>query len=248
MALKTAGDLIAFALRAGGIVGVGQTPAAEDSNDGLTMLNMLLSEWQVNRWLVPDLTEAFVVATGAASYTVGAAGAFVLSYGGARPERIDGAFARLISTGADTALFPFISKQGYDRVAAKTAVGPPESYFYDAQQGASGVVYFTPVPPATWELHVQAKASLGQFAGLTAPLSTLPPAYIPALMWNLAANIRPIYGKPDDPSVSARAGALLLAIANGGAQQAQAQQPAPSQRAGVFSRVVPPQPAQAPPQ
>jgi len=54
MALKTAGDLIAFALRAGGIVGVGQTPAAEDSNDGLTMLNMLLSEWQVNRWLVPD--------------------------------------------------------------------------------------------------------------------------------------------------------------------------------------------------
>jgi len=158
MALKTAGDLIAFALRAGGIVGVGQTPAAEDSNDGLTMLNMLLSEWQVNRWLVPDLTEAFVVATGAASYTVGAAGAFVLSYGGARPERIDGAFARLISTGADTALFPFISKQGYDRVAAKTAVGPPESYFYDAQQGASGVVYFTPVPPATWELHVQGVA------------------------------------------------------------------------------------------
>ena len=58
MAFQTAGDLVAFALRAAGVLGVGTTAAPEDANDGLTMLNLLLSEWQLNRWFVMDLVEA----------------------------------------------------------------------------------------------------------------------------------------------------------------------------------------------
>jgi len=237
MALSTAGDLIAFALRAAGVNGIGQSPSATDSNDGLAILNMLLAEWQLNRWLVYDLVEAVAMSTGALSYTVGAAGTFVLAFSGQRPDRIDSVYARLIGTpNVDTYLYPFASREGFNRAAVEP--GAPEAYFYDASAGATGTLYIYPIPPSTYELHVQAKASLGQFAALTTPL-TLPLQYTTALVWNLAKDMRPVFGLPDDPSVSARAQQALLAIGGSGAQLAQAQQVSPSRRSGVFSHVVP---------
>jgi len=241
VAINTAGDLVTFALRASGVSGVGQTPRAEDSQDGLDMLNMLLAEWQLNRWLVFDLVEAVAPGSAVAAYTVGATGAFVLSQAGQRPDRIDSATARLISTGADTALYPFMAREGYDRVATKALPGPPEAYFYDATAGATGTVYFYPVPDATWSLRIKAKASLGQFSALTDPI-TLPLQYKTAMLWNLAQSLRPIYGLADEPSVSAKAAASLMAIGGAGAQMAQAQMPMQSHRAGNYSHVVSAQP------
>ena len=245
MALTTAGDLIAFALRASSITGVGQTAAAEDARDALVLLNMILAEWQLNRWLVLDLVEAVLPSTGAASYTVAPAGSFVLSYNGTqRPERIDSAYARLVATGVDSPLYPFMARETFDRIAAKSSVGPPEAYFYDASAGATGTIYFYPVPDATWSLHIKTKASLGQFGALTTPL-TLPAQYTTALMWSLAKDLRAVYGLPEDAAQSARAQQALISIAGSGAQLAQAQQPRTSQRSGIYSHVVPAQPQEA---
>lgn len=237
MALATAGDLIAFALRAATVTGVGQTPTAEDASDALVVLNALLAEWQINRWLVYDLVDVAATATGAASYQVGAGLTYDFSWPtGQRPDRIDAAFARLISTGIDTPLYPFMAREGYNRIAAKAAVGLPESYFYDS--GATvGTLYFYPVPSSIYSLHAQAKASLGQYSGLTAALA-VPQQYINALIWNLAAALRPLYGLPDEPSTSQRAAMALQSIGGSGAQMAQGTQIKPSRRAGIFSHVV----------
>jgi len=239
--LVTAGDLVSFALRASSVNGVGQTPMAEDSNDGLVMLNTLLAEWQYNRWLVFDLVEATAAGSGAAGYTVGAAGAFVLSFAGERPDRIDAAFARLVASSTDTPLYPFQSREGYDRVASKTATGAPEAYFYDATSGSTGTIYFSPAPTASYSMRIKAKASLGQFADLTSPLNVLPRQYTAALIWNLAEVLRPLYGMPPDPTISAKAQASLLAIGGSQAQMIQAQQPTPSRRSGTFAHIAPPQ-------
>jgi len=242
MALNTVGDLVTFALRVAGVNGIGQTPMAEDAGDSLVILNTILAEWQVNRWLVFDLVEAVATSTAVASYTVGIGGAFTLNFAGQRPDKVDAAFARLISTGVDVPLFPFMSREGYSRMPAKSVAGLPESYFYDPQAGLTGTIYFYPVPSALYELHVQAKASLGQFLHLTDTLA-LPLQYITALVWNLAANMRPLYGLPEDPSVTARAQGSLQSIVNSVTQIAQAVQPQATHRGGIFSTM-----AQAPQQ
>lgn len=237
MALSTVGDLVTFALRVAGVNGIGQTPMAEDANDTLVVLNTILAEWQVNRWLVFDLVEAVATSTAAASYSVGVGGIFNLNFAGQRPDKIDAAFARVISTGIDVPLFPFMSREGYSRMPAKSAAGLPESYFYDPQAGLLGQVYFYPVPSVLYELHVQAKASLGQFAHLTDTLG-LPLQYVTALIWNLAANMRPLYGLAEDPSVTARAQGSLQSIVQSVAQIPQAVQPQASRRGGIFSTMA----------
>jgi hypothetical protein len=63
--MTIANDLIKLALRSSGVNGVGQTPLAEDVNDGLTLLNDMIGQWQLQRTvqvipgtldLFPDLT------------------------------------------------------------------------------------------------------------------------------------------------------------------------------------------------
>jgi hypothetical protein len=233
-----------FALRIASVNGVGQTPAAADENDCLLVLNLLISEWQMNRWLVPNLQSANITSTAAASYAVGPGGTFALSSLGQRPDRIDTAFARLIATGADTYLYPFMAREGFDRVAAKASAGPPEAFFYEPVSATVGTIYFYPVPANTWQLFIKAKADLQLFVALTDNLSPYPAQYVVALLWNLAERIRPLYGMQPRPDISAMAAQSLVAIGGSTAQMIQAQQPAPSARAGVFSHVVAPQAGQ----
>jgi len=249
MALSTAQDLCDFALRIASVNGVGQAPAASDEADTLLVVNMLLTEWQLNRWLVWNIVEASFQSTGAGSYTVGSGGNFPLSFAGGRPDIIDSAYARTTDPSSglpvDTFLYPFMAREGYDRVASKTLGGyPPEAFFYDA--GATvGMIYFYPVPDATWTLRIKAKSDLGQFASLSAPLSTLPQAYITALLWNTAERLRPLYGMQPRPDLSAMATTSLQAIVGSSMRVMQAQQPTPSARSGVYSHLVAPQAAEA---
>jgi len=90
--LVTTGDLITFCLRLSNVNGVGQTPNAQDSNDGLTLLQTLMAQWQRRRWLVWDLADTSIVSTGAISYSIGAGGNFDIP----RPDKIESAFARLL--------------------------------------------------------------------------------------------------------------------------------------------------------
>src|SRR5215472_18460854 len=76
MPLVTAQDLCDFALRIASVNGQGQTPSPSDEADTLLVVNMLLTEWQLNRWLVWNIVEASFQSTGAASYTVGSGGNF----------------------------------------------------------------------------------------------------------------------------------------------------------------------------
>lgn len=232
MALSTVGDVIGLALRASGVLGVGQTANPQDTADALDLINTLLSEWQINRWLSQDLIDVTFASTAAGSYTVGPAGNFVTT--SPRPDKIDAAFARFIATGEDTILYPYMSREGYDRARFKSKVGEPFGFFYDATLGTQGTIFFAPVISADYALHINLKNSLGQFAVVT-DVITLPRPYIVALLWNLAADLRPVFQKPEDPNVTRRAARSLQAMVNSIAQVPQVTTPAQGNRAGVFS-------------
>jgi hypothetical protein len=231
--------LLRFALLNSGAISLSQTIYAEDLDNALNILTNMLAEWQVNRWLVSDLVDVAVTSTAAPSYTVGPAGTFV--FADQRPDRIDAAFARLISTGADTPLYPFMSREGYDRTPNKSAIGAPFGFYYDPGLGATGTLYFVPVPDTTWSLHANAKASLGLITAISQTIS-LPAPYIAALNWGIAAALRSTYELPDDPGITGRATAALQAMINSIAQVPQVVAPAPGNRGGIYSVMPPPAP------
>jgi hypothetical protein len=242
VALSTAGDVIGLALRAAGVVGVGQAALPQDTSDALDLMNTLLIEWQINRWLAADLTDSVKVSTGVANYTVGVGGDFVtsLTAGTPRPDKIDSAVASLISTGAGTILYPYMSREGYQRVINKSLSGPPERFYYDAVLGPLGMIFFTPVPSNLYSLSISFKPVLIQLTDLAETIP-FPPPYIVALLWNLAADLRPAFQKAEDPQVTARAARSLLAIGGSVAQVPNAVTPLPSPRAGIFSNLQPQQ-------
>lgn len=209
MALTTAGDLIAFALRAAGVNGVGQTPTAEDMNDGLVILSSLVAQWQQERWIVPDLVDTAFVSTGAQSYTVGPAGNFAI----ARPARIDSAFARLLATsGGATFDYPIgqiETREEYNQIGLKSLSSVPYAVFYDSAL-LIGNAYFWPIPPAgQYELHIATKAALPVYTALTTPLG-FAPVYQQALIWGLAIQLAMLYGQAPNPAV---VGAYRVAMA-----------------------------------
>lgn len=72
----TAQDIVTAALHDANVVGVGQTPLAEDLVAGQARLQWLLEQWERKRWLVWGLTTIGCLSTGQQVYTIGPGGDF----------------------------------------------------------------------------------------------------------------------------------------------------------------------------
>jgi hypothetical protein len=213
----TPGDLIRLAmLQAGSSCGgcgpgltIGSTIYAEEMYVALNLLNGLVAQWQRRRWLVWDLTETVLVSTGAQSYSIGAGQAFNV----ARPDRIDSAFVRWLTTSLplDAPLGIVAAREDYNQITLKTMGTVPRALFYDSAWPV-GQLYFWPVPPAaSYELHVFTKATVPLFGDLTTAIA-LPPEYQQALMFGLAVLLRPVMGLAADPSLNVQAAAAIATI------------------------------------
>src|SRR3954468_12994606 len=207
MALTTAGDLISFALRTAGINGVGQTPMAEDANDGLVLLTAMLAQWQRQRWLVPALVDTAFVSTGAVSYTVAPTGNFAI----ARPDKLDAAYVRLLSSAPLSVDYPLTiieAREDWSLITVKTLPSFPVAVFYDSAW-PTGVLHVWPVPIASiYEIHIVTKTTLPSYTGLTDPIN-LPPEYTDALIYSLAVRLCMNYGMDPRPSL---VGAMRVAL------------------------------------
>jgi len=207
MALTTAGDLISFALRTAGVLGVGQTASAEDANDSLVLLSAMLAQWQRQRYLVWSLVDTALTSTGALTYTVGPTGDFAI----ARPDRIDSAFVRLLSTSPTPIDWPLSiieSREDYNLITAKTLESVPVALFYESSY-PTGVLHIWPiVPDALYSIHITTKAALPALTALTTPLA-MPPEYTEALIYALAVRLCMNYGIDPRPSL---VGAMRLAM------------------------------------
>ncbi len=210
-------DLIGLALRVTGVVGVGQTPTTSDTADCFAHLNMMLGQWSRRRWLVYQELDLAFVSTGAQSYTIGAAGNFVAP----RVDRLLGGYARLVNYGqaqqADYPLEVIQSREDYAQIVLKAMPSFPCAVWLDPGY-PMGVLHFWPIPQASlYELHVLAKADLAPFV-TPADTIALPPEYQEALLYNLAARLRPLYGMPPDPTITVMAKTGLNTIRSANVQ------------------------------
>jgi hypothetical protein len=212
-------DLILQTLRRAGVVGQGQTPSAEDTTGCVTELQNMLAEWRRQRWLVTNLITTSLVSTGATSYTIGTGGDFNV----ARPDRIEYAFARQLTSNApgqvDYTLILISAREDYDRIALKSMTGFPAYLFYDSAYPL-GNLFVWPIPQAsTYGIYLTIKSDLTSVTGSTiAQEIALPAEYVSAIMWNLAARIRPQYQMAPDPSVTALAKNALNVVRGANAQ------------------------------
>ena len=197
--VTTVGDVITQSLKKSGILGVGQTPLAEDSNDAFLDLQDMLAQWQRKRWLTWNLIDTSIVSTGALSYTIGIGENFNI----ARPDRLEAAFFRqIINTQPNEVDYPLEiiqARETYNQIALKSLVSWPEYIFYDSAYPV-GNIYVWPVPQASlFEIHLTLKVQFSTISNLSTNI-VMPPEYIPAIKWNLALRLRESYQLP--PSVA----------------------------------------------
>ena len=231
MAITTPNDLIALALRDGGIVGVGQTAKAEDMNDALNRLNAMIAQWRRKRWLVYRLVSTSKVSTGATSYTVAVGGDFNV----ARPDKLESAFLRMenVSPKVDYPLQILQAREDYNQIRVKGLTAFPSHVFYDPAY-PTGVLYPWPVPSATiYSVHISTKEALAAFASLAASIN-LPEEYHAALLYNLAVRLRIAYRLPADEGLIGLAKDALNVIRESNTQIAQLRMPGPLKRGGGY--------------
>lgn len=219
-------DLIGLALRVSGITGLGQVASTTDVNDAFTMLNQMAAQWARKRWLVPHLLDVALPLTGAASYTVGSGGALNI----VRPDRIEYAYYRLRPSAANPVDYPLAVIDNHEDWAAvqlKSLRSLPAAVFYDTSWPLATLYVYpvTPIGSSVYELHILVKDGMGAFASLDADTG-LPPEYDAALLYNLAARLRPAYGLGPDGSVTALALDALNTIRKANTQIPLARMPA----------------------
>jgi hypothetical protein len=217
MPFNTPRQIITFALKAAGVLGVGQSAQPEDANDAFSAMNAMLAVWQRKRWLIWHLTDNVLTSTGAQSYSIGPNADFNV----ARPDRLEAAFFRQYTNSTpnyvDFPLQILEAREDYNRIAIKDLTSFPRFIFYDAAY-PWGFLYPWPVPQAgIYELHITLKETLNQFASIDDTLN-LPPEYAEAIWTNLVVRLAPIYQFQASPEVTALAKASLATIRGANAQ------------------------------
>lgn len=159
--MATAREFVTLAMKEAGVLGLGQTLNAEDINDGFTLLNRMLAQWQKRRWLVPNLYDVSAIGNGLKSNPIGP-GQY---YNAARPDKIQAAYFKQLNGGGGSSqvsypLIPIWSYEDYSRIALKELQSWPVYYFYDAAF-PYGNVYIWPVPTSAYEIHLICKGPIG---------------------------------------------------------------------------------------
>ena len=206
----TAGDLITAALKMADVVGTGQTPRAEESNDALRLLQAMLAQWARRRWLAWSIADLAIPSTGAPSYPLAV-----------RPARITTAFARLTnpapSSPIDYPLAVIGSREEYNLIALKSLSSLPATVFLDTAY-PTATLYFWPVPTAAmYELHVGFQTALPTVTALAAPLG-VPDEYQEAILFNLALRLMVAHGLTPRADLAALARGTMASLRDNNVQ------------------------------
>lgn len=182
-------DLITDAMKVVGIIsaGSGETPTAEESNDGLKALNDLIDSMSLdNLFVYGAANEVFAFTAGQASRTIGPTGNFVTT----RPIRISAAYCTY--QGVD---FPIqiIGQAEYDDIALKSQQCEIVERLLYINDYPDGRLFFWPVPSQATNLTLSTDRVLSSVA-LTSTTITLPPGYVLFMKHAIGVMLAPDYG------------------------------------------------------
>lgn len=232
----TAGDIIKQALKAAGALGVGQVPLAEDSNDALYQLNLMMSEWRMgkNQFVVYHQITKNITSTGALSYSIGPGGDINVTR---RPSKIQSAFVRQVSVpepnSPDYVLKIINSQADYNEIIVKQTTSFPSYLWYDPGYPLGTLYPWPNMLPSIYGLFVSILDQIDSFADLTTPI-VLPDGYESAIFFNLAKRLAPLYKLPMDPRVDMQAKSTLGALKATYARISQLKMPRALTRPGIY--------------
>ena len=205
----TPSDIINLALKTANVIGVGQTPLAQDTNDCFNQLNMMMAQWQRRRYMVYNLVTVGLQATGALTYSVGTGGDFNIT----RPVKLESAFFRMNKNTplpVDYPLEVLRAQEDYNRISIKNLNAFPQYAYYNTGFPL-GELYIWPVPNNQYEIFISVMVQLEAFQTINDQI-VLPPEYLDALHWNLARRICVMYGLQITPELTGYAEASMRAI------------------------------------
>jgi hypothetical protein len=193
----SAGDQINGALRLIGQLAEGETPSAATSNDALTAMNQMLDSWSSERLSIfSTQDQQFTWPANTINRTIGPTGNFV----GNRPVLLDDSTyfrdpANNISFG-----IKIINQQQYDGIAVKTVTSTYPQVIWLNMDMPNMSMYIYPVPTKALEWHFISVTELVEPATLATTL-VVPPGYLRAFRFNLAAEIAAEFGVEPPPQV-----------------------------------------------
>jgi hypothetical protein len=184
-------DIINRSLRLIGVLSSHDTADAQDANDAFNSLNMMLEQWSIEELMCYYLDNSvFNTVIGQASYTIAASGA---NWTGVRPTEITSAFVRV---GQIDYPLQVSSAEEYYGVSMKALQSVPRMLYYQPEY-PMGKIFLYPVPQIVYPIGITATHQFTAFTGKNQAVS-FPPGYLKALIWNLAVELAPEYGKQLD--------------------------------------------------
>lgn len=216
-------DIIAYAQRASGLLGVGQVALPQDTSDAQTALMLMLQQWRQKRWLVFRLDNViFPLLPTKGDYTIGVAGTTpapdVVVSGNFRPANVQSCFLRQeVGSGPNSYPVDFPmrileSRQQYDQIALKSLQSWPASIFYDPTI-PNATIKVWPIPIQNlFSLYVsfQQAIDMAGEAGAAVELDSYVPVETQeAIVYNLAGRLCVNYAVPVNPALAAAARSTL---------------------------------------
>ncbi len=189
--MATARNLILKAMQKAGILTKNEEPAADEVNDALDSMNMMVSGWSTDYMLIYARTlESFTINAGVSSYTIGPGQAFNT----VRPIFVNEAYTR--DTSNLDMLVDVIDDETYGAINDKTQQGRP--YWLNYNNGyPTAIIKIFPTPDQSYTLFLLTEKQLTAFTLDTVII--LPPGWEDALVYNLAVRLAPEYGQQADP-------------------------------------------------
>lgn len=199
-------DLIKTAMRHIGVIATGETPSAEEANDGLQALNDVLETWNLEKLAVYGQdVEVFQTVSGQAKYSVGPTGDWVTS----RPTQVSAATVNYL--GVKFPILPWTLSQ-YETAGNLNYQQIPERFVY-VNDYPNGLFILYPTPFQAVYIYLESPRVLLEVATL-ATILDLPPGYSRALAYAVALELSTQYGSPVDVSAYARSTKALIKRAN----------------------------------
>lgn len=189
---QSAYDLVRSSLRLIGAIATGETPTADEANDGLNTLNDMLDSWSTESLSIYGSNdETFSTVPGQLLYTIGPAGNFNTT----RPVRISGAYCTLNNVD-----FPItiIGQSDYDLISLKTMQQQLVERLCYINDSPLGLIKLWPVPSAAIPLVLNTDRVLTNIPLLSTTIA-MPPGYSIAMRYTLGILMCPDYGIQIDP-------------------------------------------------
>lgn len=205
-------DVIKRSMRLLGVLAAGEAPRAEEANDALVTLNMMVDHWSNDRLMIYAMkNELFTVSTGISSYTLGPGA----TWNTTRPLYTQNCSAFIRASTSEIPIdYPmsYYPNDEFQQIIQKSITTTYPYVWTSDHAMPTSTIRIYPVPTLSGlKFGLSQTSQLTKFDAL-ASVVELPPGYEIAITYNLALFLAPEYGIEPTPTVVSKAIETMAAI------------------------------------